>query len=157
MMHILQSHVCGCVSAHPELPNQKMIWETSDASNIQQNQASWNGTVLKFGSEIQSHVPNYLQMPHCFGCLGLSPSSTLLLATGEWLCRISCHCCSLAHCLQLPQALNTYLNLFLLSSYCQIEVHFRFVIIHPVSRHAAYVGQPYVFVLHPCSRDIMFL
>jgi len=52
MMHILQAQVCGCISAHPGLPHQKTNRETNDASKSKQNQAGWNRTVLKFGSEI---------------------------------------------------------------------------------------------------------
>jgi len=32
--------MCGCISAHPGLPDQKMKQETSDASKRQLNQAS---------------------------------------------------------------------------------------------------------------------
>jgi len=38
MMHILQAQVCGCVSAHPGLPHQKMKRESSDASKNPLNQ-----------------------------------------------------------------------------------------------------------------------
>ena len=31
MMLILQAHVCGCISAHPGFPDQKMKRETGDA------------------------------------------------------------------------------------------------------------------------------
>ena len=62
MMRILQAHVCGCISAHPGLPDQKTKRETSNASKSQRNQASWNRAVLKFGSENQLHVHNYLSI-----------------------------------------------------------------------------------------------
>jgi len=59
ILPILQAQVCGCISAHPELPHQKTRRETSDASTSQLNQASWNKTVLKFGSGNQL---NYLSI-----------------------------------------------------------------------------------------------
>jgi len=37
MAHTL---VCGCISAHPELPHQKMKRKTSDSSKGQLDQAS---------------------------------------------------------------------------------------------------------------------
>jgi len=48
------------VLAHPGLPHQETKRETSDALKIQLNQASWNRTVLKFGSENQLDVHNCL-------------------------------------------------------------------------------------------------
>jgi len=65
MMHILQAQVCGCISAHPGLPHQKMKRETSDASKSQLNQASWNSKVLKFGWENQLNVHIYLSIFFC--------------------------------------------------------------------------------------------
>jgi len=62
MMHILQAQVCGYISAHPGLLHQKTKRETSDASKSQLNQASSNKTVLKFGSENQLNVHNYLSI-----------------------------------------------------------------------------------------------
>ena len=62
MMHILQAQVCGCISAHPGFPHHKTERETSDDSKSQLNQASWNKTVLKFGSENQLNVHNYLSI-----------------------------------------------------------------------------------------------
>ena len=50
MMYILQAQVWSCISAHPGLPHQKTKRETSDASKSQLNQANWNRTVSKFGS-----------------------------------------------------------------------------------------------------------
>ena len=62
MMHILQAQVCGCISTHPGLSYQKTERETSDTSKSQLNQASWNRTVLKFGSENKLNVRNYLSI-----------------------------------------------------------------------------------------------
>jgi len=31
IVHILQAHVCGCISAQSGLPHRKKKWETSDA------------------------------------------------------------------------------------------------------------------------------
>jgi len=55
--------VCGCIRAQPGLPHQRTRPETSDACRRQLNQASWNGTVLKFRSESQWDVRNYFS---CF-------------------------------------------------------------------------------------------
>jgi len=66
MMHILQAQVCGSISAHPALPNHKTKGETSDASNCQLNQASWNRTVLKFGSENQLNAHNFTSIVFLF-------------------------------------------------------------------------------------------
>jgi len=63
VMHILQAQVFSCVSIHPGLPHQKPKRETSDASKSQLNQSSWNGTVIKCGSENQLYVHNYLSIP----------------------------------------------------------------------------------------------
>jgi len=38
MMHKLQAQVCGFISAHPELPHQKMKREASYAPKSQLNQ-----------------------------------------------------------------------------------------------------------------------
>jgi len=65
MMYISQTQVSSCIRAHPGLPHQKTKWETSNASKRQFNQASCNGTVLKFGSENQLNVLNYLSIPTC--------------------------------------------------------------------------------------------
>jgi len=62
MMHLLQAQVCRCISAHLGLPHQKKKQETRDASKL--NQASGNGTVLKFVSENQFNVHNYLSFNH---------------------------------------------------------------------------------------------
>ena len=59
MMHILQAQVWSCISAHPGLPHQKTKRETNDASKSQLHQASWNRTILKFGSENQLNGRNY--------------------------------------------------------------------------------------------------
>jgi len=40
MMLRFQAQVCGCISAHPGLPDQKMKRETSNASKSQLNQTS---------------------------------------------------------------------------------------------------------------------
>ena len=65
MMHIVQAQICGCISKHPGLPDQKMKQETSDVSKSQLNQASWNKTVLKSGSKNQLNVHNYLSILFC--------------------------------------------------------------------------------------------
>ena len=52
--------MCGSISTHPGLPNQKTKRETSDAWKSQLNQASQNGKSLKFGSENQWDVHKYL-------------------------------------------------------------------------------------------------
>jgi len=65
MMHILQAEVCGCISAHSGLPHKKMKQETSDTSNSQLNQASWNTAVLKFSSENKLNVHYYLSTFIC--------------------------------------------------------------------------------------------
>ena len=57
--HIASTGV-RCISAHPGLPHQNMKCETSDASKSQVNQSRWNRKVLKFGSENQLNVHNYL-------------------------------------------------------------------------------------------------
>jgi len=57
--HIASTGV-RCISAYPGLPHQNMKRETSDSSKSQVNQLSWNRTVLKFGSENQLKVHNYL-------------------------------------------------------------------------------------------------
>jgi len=62
IMHILQVQVCGCISSHPELSHHKMKRETHEASNSQLNQTSSNRTVLKFGSENQLNIHNYLSI-----------------------------------------------------------------------------------------------
>jgi len=62
MMHMLQAQVCSYISARPGLLHQKTKRETSDASKSQLNQASSNKTVLKFGSENQLNVRNYLSI-----------------------------------------------------------------------------------------------
>ena len=49
--HILQAQVCDWINAKNER-------ETSVASLNQPNQARWNRTVLKFGSENQLNVHN---------------------------------------------------------------------------------------------------
>jgi len=49
-------------SAHPGLHYQKTERETSDTSKSQQNQASWNKTVLKFGSGNKLNVHNYVSI-----------------------------------------------------------------------------------------------
>ena len=49
-----------CISAHPGLPHQNTKRETSDATKSQVNQSSWNRKVLKFASENQLNVRNYL-------------------------------------------------------------------------------------------------
>jgi len=46
----------GYISAYPGLPYQKTKQETNDASKSQLKQASWNRTVLKFGSENHTAV-----------------------------------------------------------------------------------------------------
>ena len=58
-VHIASTGV-RCISAHPGLPHQNTKRETSDASKSQVNQSSWNSKVLKFGSENQLNVHNYL-------------------------------------------------------------------------------------------------
>jgi len=60
MMHTLQAQVCGCISAHPVLPHQKMKLETGDASKSQLNQSILNRHILKRGSENQLEDDNYL-------------------------------------------------------------------------------------------------
>jgi len=60
MMDTLQAQVCGCIRAHRRLPDKKMNRETSDAWKSQLNQAIWNSTPLKFGSENQLNIHNYL-------------------------------------------------------------------------------------------------
>ena len=66
MMHMLQAQVCACISVHPaSVATSKTQGETSDASKSQLTQASWNRTVLKFGSENQLNVHNYLSMRFC--------------------------------------------------------------------------------------------
>jgi len=57
-------HKCAgsCISVHPGLPHQKRKREISDASKRQLSQASWNRTVLKFSSENQLNMHNYLSM-----------------------------------------------------------------------------------------------
>jgi len=65
MMHILQAQEWGCVSTHPWLPNHKTKRESCDASRSQLNQASWNRTFLKYGSENQLNVHNYLSIFFC--------------------------------------------------------------------------------------------
>jgi len=55
MKHVLQAHVCDGIST------KKTKRETSDTSQNQLNQARWNRTVLKFDSESQLKVHNYLQ------------------------------------------------------------------------------------------------
>ena len=62
MMHILQAQACSCISVYPGSPHQITKRETSDASKSQLNQASWNRTVLKFGSENQLNVRNYVSI-----------------------------------------------------------------------------------------------
>jgi len=57
--HIASTGV-RCISAHPRLPHQNTKRETCDASKSQVNQSSWNRKVLKFGSENQLNVHNYL-------------------------------------------------------------------------------------------------
>ena len=57
MMHVLQAQVCGCISAYSGWPDQKTKRETISKSQL--NQASWNRTVLKFGSENKLNVHNY--------------------------------------------------------------------------------------------------
>jgi len=47
MMHILQAHVCGCISANIK----KMKRETTGAAGKELNKASGNRIGLKFGSE----------------------------------------------------------------------------------------------------------
>ena len=65
IMHILQAQVCGCIRTHTGLPHPKTKRETSDALKSQLNQASWNRKVLKFGSENQLNVHNYLSFLLC--------------------------------------------------------------------------------------------
>ena len=60
MMHKIQEQVCGFISAHSAWPHQKTKRETSDASKTQLDQESWNRTVLKFDSENQLNVQNYI-------------------------------------------------------------------------------------------------
>ena len=60
MMDTLQAQVCGFISAHRRLPDKKMNRETSDAWKSQLNQAIWNSRALKFGSENQLNIHNYL-------------------------------------------------------------------------------------------------
>jgi len=62
MMHILKAQVCGYISAHPGLPQQKTKRESSDASKSELNQASWNETVLKFDSENLMDDHNYFSI-----------------------------------------------------------------------------------------------
>ena len=65
MMHILEAHVWSCISAYPGLPHQKTKREASDALKSQLNEASWNRTVLKFGSVNQLNVRNNLSTLFC--------------------------------------------------------------------------------------------
>jgi len=53
--HIASTGVC-CICAHPGLPHQNTKRETSDASESQVNQSTWNREILKFGSENQLNV-----------------------------------------------------------------------------------------------------
>jgi len=62
MMYVFQAQVCSCTCLHPWLPHHKTNRETSGASKSQLNQARWNRTVLKIGSENQLNVYNYLSL-----------------------------------------------------------------------------------------------
>ena len=56
MMHILQAQVYDCITA------KKWKREGGGASKSQINQARWNRTVLKFGSENQLNTYNTFEL-----------------------------------------------------------------------------------------------
>ena len=58
MMLIMQSQVCGYIRACQVLSHQKTK-QINDARKSQINQETWNGTVLKRGSENQLAIHNY--------------------------------------------------------------------------------------------------
>jgi len=56
LMLILQAQVCGCTSAHPELPHQKQNGKLVIDNMSAKSSKLKAGIVLKFGSENQQGV-----------------------------------------------------------------------------------------------------